>query len=388
MRRSSAALVALAFLFAAAGGLGAQASAPAPLPLPVRIHPLLARGRTAVHAEPGSLVTVGKVGCRYPTLRAALDAAPGGSARICLLDAVHREGGIVIRGDVEILGFGASETVLEAAGRPEEAADRVLRVEEGGRLYLSGLTVRAGRPSDRLLNGGGIANYGALVIEDCGVIENQAAAGAGIWTAGPLEIRRSVIAANRTVMRPAADYSAAVGCQGSGAGIKVDKPGSAWIEDCLIAWNDSLKGGGGIHVACETEVRLERCTIFGNSAKTRGGGIDLSGGTLTLDRCTVAGNVSTGKGFAVHNRGRLSLSGCLLASEYGTAYYRAVDSGGEFGSGSLVLNENNYCQTGNLPGAATGDPGLLAPADNGGPVWTVLPGRASPARGYGTVPAQ
>ncbi|MCK7480969.1 MAG: right-handed parallel beta-helix repeat-containing protein [Candidatus Moduliflexus flocculans] len=224
----------------------------------------------------------------------------------------------MIRGDVEILGFGAAASTLEAASRPEEAADRVLRVEEGGRLYLSGLTVRAGRPSDRLLNGGGIANYGALVIEDCGVIENQASAGAGIWTAGPLEIRRSVIAANRTVMRPAADYTAAVGCQGSGAGIKVDKPGSARIEDCLIAWNDSLKGGGGIHVACETEVRLSRSTIFGNSAKTRGGGIDLSGGTLALERCTVAGNVSTGKGFAVHNRGRLSLSGCLLASESGT----------------------------------------------------------------------
>ena len=104
---------------------------------------------------------------------------------------------------------------------------------------------------------------------------------------------------------------------------------------------------------------------------------------MILERCTVAGNTSTGKGFGIHNRGRLSLSGCLLASEYGTAYYLAMNSGGEFGSGSLVLNEKNYCQSGNLPGAAGGDPGSLAPADNGGSVWTVLPDPASPARGFG-----
>ncbi|HOX13458.1 MAG TPA: right-handed parallel beta-helix repeat-containing protein [Spirochaetia bacterium] len=384
--RARSALIALALVCAVLTSTDAQTAAPAPLPLPSAIHPLLARGRAAILESPGTLITVGRVGCRFPTLKAALEASPGGNARICLMDTVHRESGIVIRGNVEIFGFGAVGTVLEAAARPEEAGDRVIRVEEGACLYLSGLTVRGGRPSDRLRNGGGIANYGRLVIEDCAVIDNQSSAGAGIWSAGPLEIRRSVIAANRTVPRPAADATAAVGCQGSGAGIKVDKPGSARIEDTLIAWNASLKGGGGLHVACETEVRLSRCTIFGNSSKTRGGGIDLAGGTLILERCTVAGNVSTGKGFAVHNRGRLSLSGCLLAGEYGTAYYRAVDSGGEFGSGALVLNEGNYCQSGNLPGSAVGDPGPLVLADHGGPVWTVLPDPSSPARGYGAGP--
>lgn len=306
--------------------------------------------------------------------------------RICLMDAVHRESGIVIRGRVELFGFGASETVLEAAARPEEAEDRVLRVEAGASLYLSGLTVRGGQPSDRLLNGGGIANYGSLVIEDCAVIDNRSSAGAGIWTAGPLEIRRSVIAANRTVMRPAADASAGVGCQGSGAGIKVDKPGRAVLEDCLIAGNDSRKGGGGLHVACETEVSLLRCTLYGNTARTRGGGIDLSGGTLVLDSCTLAGNVSAGKGFALYNRGRLHLSGCLLAGGPGAAYFRAVNAGGEFGTGILETNEGNFCQSGNVPGAASGDPGPLVLADNGGPVWTALPAPTSPALGFGAAP--
>lgn len=386
--RPLSALIAVALFCVLPAVLAAQAADPAPFPLPGGVHPSLAGGRAALLAAPGGFLTVGSGNCRFPTLKAALDASTGGVVRICLMDAVHRESGIVIRGSVEIYGFGASGTVLEAAAHPEEAGDRVLKVEEGASLYLSGLTVRGGRPSDRLRNGGGIANYGRLVIEDCAVIENQSSAGAGIWTAGPLEIRRSVIAAKSTVIRPAADASAAVGCQGSGAGLKVDKPGRAILEDCLIAGNDSRKGGGGLHVACETEVRLLRCTLYGNSARTRGGGIDLSGGTLFLDRCTLAGNVSAGKGFALYNRGRLYLSGCLLAGGPGAAYYEAVNSGGEFGTGKLETNEGTFCQSGNIPGAASGDPGPLVLADNGGPLWSVLPEPGSPARDFGAVSAR
>lgn len=384
-RRPRAALVAATLFCVLPAVLAAQASDPVPFPLPGGVHPSLAGGRAALLAAPGAFLTVGSGNCRFPTLKAALDASVGGVVRICIMDAVHRESGIVIRGRVEIFGFGASETVLEAAAHPEEAGDRVIRVEAGASLYLSGLTVRGGRPSDRLRNGGGIANYGLLVVEDCAVIDNQSSAGAGIWTAGPLEIRRSVIASNRTVLRPAADASAGVGCQGSGAGIKVDKPGRAVLEDCLIAGNDSRKGGGGLHVACETEVRLLRCTLYGNSARTRGGGIDLSGGTLVLDSCTLAGNVSAGKGFALYNRGRLHLSGCLLAGAPGAAYYGAVNSGGEFGTGKLETNAGNFCQSGNLPGAASGNPGPLVLADNGGPLWSILPDPGSPARGFGAV---
>ena len=129
---------AFALFLAAVAGLGAQVSMPDPLPLPDMIHPLLARGRAAILASPGELVTIGQSGCRYPTIRAALEAAPGGNARICLMDAVHREGGIVIKGEVEILGFGAVGTCLEAAGRAEDATDRVIRVEEGeiGRAHV------------------------------------------------------------------------------------------------------------------------------------------------------------------------------------------------------------------------------------------------------------
>ena len=359
---------------------------PEPLPLPVRVHPLLAAGRDAVLADRGAFVTVGGSGCEFPGLREALARPPDGRRRICLMDAVHRETGIEITGTVEIYGFGAGRTILEAAEHPEEASDRVFSVAPGGRLFLSGITVRGGRAQDRLRNGGGIANYGSLVIEDCALVENHASSGAGIWTAGQLELRRSLVAGNRTVPRPAAEEAAGIGCRGSGAGIKVDKPGSARIEDCLIAWNSSIRGGGGLHVSCETSISLENCTIFGNSAETRGGGIDLAGGSLVMDRCTIAGNTASGQGFAVYNRGRLSIAGCLLASEIGTAYFRAVNSGGEFGEGSLVLNTGNFCQSGNLPDAVTGDPGPLEPADHGGPVWIAAPDASSPARGFGARP--
>lgn len=361
-----------------------QAPAFRELPFPKLSHPSLARGREAITADPGGFITVGRDGCEFRSIAEALAQPREGLLRICLMDGVHRESGIQISGDVELYGFGAARTVLEAAARPEEAVDRVIKILPEGRLFISGLTVRGGRAQDRIRNGGGIANYGSLTIEDCAIVENEASAGAGVWTAGALVMRRCLVAANRTVMRPAADYSAAVGCRGSGGGVKVDKPGDARIEDSLIAWNSALKGGGGIHIACETRARLIGSTIFGNTSGTRGGGVDLSGGTLELERCTIAGNRSTGRGFAVYNRGHLSLTGCLLASEIGTAYFRAVDSGGEWGSGSLIRNEGNYCQSGTLPGAAAGLPGDLVLADNGGPTWTVLPAVDSPARGYGT----
>jgi hypothetical protein len=360
-----------------------EIDAPPRLPLPRRVPDIVAGGPISVMDHPELFVTVGGQGCEYRSIGEALARPPDGRTRICVMDRVHRECGIRIEGEAEIYGFGAAATTIEGADGAENAGAHVIEVMPGSNVLLAGLTIRAGNNREGLRFGGGIVNRGSLVVEDCAVVENIATAGAGIWSSNRLEMRRSLVAANRVIHRPAAEESAGIGCRGSGGGMKIDATSSVLMEDCLVAWNASIKGGAGIHVSCETEARLSNCTVFGNSAGGRGAGIELAGGRLTLEGCTIAGNEGLDRGRALFNRGLLSITGCLLASEYGAAYFLARDGGGDVGTGTLVKNEGNFCQSGGLPGAGTGAPGRLVLADNGGPTWTALPEADSPARGYG-----
>jgi hypothetical protein len=356
---------------------------PSVLPLPRRVPDGVAGGRAYVMAHPELFMTVGNANCEFRSIKEALARVPDGRSKICVMDPAQRESLIKIFGEVEIFGFGAAETAIEAAARPEDSVDWVIKAMPGSRVLLSGLTVRGGNNTEGLRFGGGVINAGNLVIEDCAIVENIATAGAGIWTTGPLIMRRTLVASNRVIHRPAAEEAAGIGCRGAGGGMKIDVPGTTLLEDCLFAWNESLKGGGGIHVSCETGTRLSGCTIYGNKAGGRGAGIDLAGGKLVLERCTIAGNEGLGPAKAIFNRGLLSITGSLLACEFGTAYTRATDGGGDIGVGTLVENEGNYCQSGSLPGAAAGPPGMLILADHGGPTWSALPEAGSPAYGYG-----
>ena len=245
--------------------------APPPrLPLPRGVPEALAGGPAYVMGHPELFVTVGGEGCDYRSIAEALARPPDGRARICVMDRVHRECGIRIEGEAEILGFGAAATTIEGADIPENAGAHIIEVMPGARVLLAGLTIRAGNNREGLRFGGGIVNRGNLVVEDCAVVENIATAGAGIWSSSRLEMRRTLVAANRVIHRPAAEESAAIGCRGAGGGMKIDAVSSVAMEDCLVAWNSSIKGGAGIHVSCETQARLSDCTVFGNSAGGRG----------------------------------------------------------------------------------------------------------------------
>lgn len=356
---------------------------PSVLPLPHRVPDAVTGGPEYVRAHPELFVTVGREGCEYRSLGDALARPFDGRTRICVMDRVLRECGIRIAGKVEIYGFGAEATTIEGADRSENAGAHVFETAQGSHVLLAGLTIRAGNNLEGFRFGGGVVNRGSLVIEDCAIVENIATAGAGIWSSNRLEMRRSLVASNRVIPRPPHEEAAAIGCRGAGGGMKIDTTSYVQMEDCLVAWNTSIKGGAGIHVSCETEAFLSNCTVFGNSAGGRGAGIELAGGRLTLERCTIAGNEGRERGRALFNRGRLSMTGCLLASEYGAAYFLALDGGGDVGTGILMRNERNYCQSGGIPGAVIGAPGKLVLSNHGSPVWTVRPAADSPARGFG-----
>ncbi|MBU0926826.1 MAG: right-handed parallel beta-helix repeat-containing protein, partial [Spirochaetes bacterium] len=316
----------------------------------------VAARRAAILAGGPGYVTVGATGCDYADLAEALESAPSSTRAFYLMDPVHRASGLRLGRDAAIIGFGARDTVLEAASAPEEATSGVIGVEAGVHAYVSGVTIRGGRVTEIPRRAGGVSNSGSLVMEDCAIIDNRATYGVGVWTEGRLELRRCVIAGNRGLRRPQPDEYNAVECGGRGSALRVEKGGFALVEDCLIAFNEAVVAGGALHVSCEGAASLVGCTIYGNTAPKRGGAIDLAGGALDMARCTVAGNSSGGKGQALFHRGLLSMESCLFyGNGAGKAYYLADDKGGEYGRGIFKLNEGNFDDSGSLPLAATGD---------------------------------
>jgi len=352
-------MAAVLLLSGCSQGSGALVTVPADIRdlLPGHDRSAVAALKAEIRAGSGDYATVGAAGCDFTSLGEALEKAQPGIRKIYLMDPVHRVSGLRILRDVSLIGFGARDTVLEAAAKPEEALGGVVRIEAGVNVYMSGLTVRAGKVTEVPRRGGGISNSGNLVMEDCAVIENLATYGVGVWTEGRLEMRRCVIAGNVSLARPPQDDYMAVDCGEKGGGLRVEKDGHALIEDCLIAFNTVLDAGGALHVSCESDARLVNTTIYGNTARMRGGAIDLAGGDLEMVRCTVAGNSSGGKGQALFHRGMLSIEGCLFVDNGpGKACYLAKDKLGEYGGGIFKTNQGNFDSSASLPLAATGTP--------------------------------
>ena len=342
--------------------------------------------RAAVLAHPERYVTIGAEPAEFRTLKEALAAPDDGRRTFVLTDPVHREEGTRIGRDLTLCGFGAGESVLEAAASAAEAKGRVLEVERGASVLLAGLTVRNGRIMDVPRRAGGIANSGTLSMEDCAVSGNVATYGVGVWTEGRLRMLRCAVTGNVGRPRPQPDQYKGVDDGGAGAGLRIEKGGFALVEDCLIAWNEAPTAGGGVQLCCEASARLVDTTIFGNRAGVCGGGVNQSGGSLTLEACSIAGNRAAAKGQAFFHRGRLKMSGSLIAAEAGLAYFLSTDKGGDVGRGILELNEGNFCESGELPGAATGKLGVLLLADSGGALPVLALPEGSPARGYGARP--
>ena len=337
--------------------------------------------RAAILADPERYATVGASGCEFRSIAAALLSLDSNPRIIVVLDAVHLESGIEIDRDATIAGLGAASTTVEAAIEPEDAEDRVFLVKRGARAAISGLTIRGGKIADVPRRGGGVANSGELVLEDCAIVDNLSTYGCGVWTEGRLVMRRCAVVGNRGLKRPIEDELRAIDCGGKGAGVRVEKGGDALLEDCLVAFNQSVSAGGALHVSCEARAELRNCTLYANAAKGRGGAIDLAGGELSLIGCTIAANSSTGPGAGIFNRGRLSLVGCLFAGQGRRDYFLGEDGGGDQGRGSLERNLGNFSESGSVPASAAGDARLMGLSRNGGLLPTCALGPGSPALG-------
>ncbi len=144
----------------------------------------------------------------------------------------------------------------------------------------------------------------------------------------------------------------------NGAGIL--NAGTLTLSNSTITNNASsgANNGGGIYNDGGT-MTVTNSTVNANSADN-GGGI-YSTGTLTLSNCTFSDNAATTTGGGLNNTGTLHLKNTIIANSTGADCVN---------SGTISTNTNTLIEDNSCTPALSGDPGLDALADNGGPTWT------------------
>jgi hypothetical protein len=199
---------------------------------------------------------------QYPTIQAALDAAPGGGTSSIVLVAPGTYIGTVnTRGKAVWLHAPGGPDVTILDGASVDGSLVVCSTGEGPNTVISGFTVRRGTrgtriyPNDPTNNwraGGGMyIDRAAPIIRDC-VFENcRAEFGGGAY----------------------ALYS------------------GARFEHCRFDGNTSLQWGGGIQILGGTVTMLD-CSLTQNFCSLGGGGVHAVGGAIRLERCEVLDNIS------------------------------------------------------------------------------------------------
>ncbi|MEO6297448.1 MAG: choice-of-anchor Q domain-containing protein, partial [Dokdonella sp.] len=265
---------------------------------------------------------------------------------------------------VSIIGVGASQTIVDA-----NHIDRVLSIETGRSVHLSGITLRNGTRTNTSTGtgngtGGAIFNRGDLAISDSVIEGNTSVEGGGIESSGALLIERSTLRSNL------AQY---------GGGMYVY--GDTRIESSTLYSNAASPGSGGAIFNANT-LRVTSSTLSQNAADTNGGAI-FSNYQASLFSSTIINND------ADHDRDENGGDGggVYFAEFTGSAFYIL----NTLFADNTVLNApfyNDCAGTGpiqafgwNLFGDASGCTivgpwGLVTPAtigplgDHGGPTWT------------------
>lgn len=243
------------------------------------------------------------------SLRDAVTAANrrSGTDRIVLLDGTYelnrenpldedgnpneedrnRRGDLDVTGKLLISGTSLAESVISGL-----INDRLFEVRAGAQLTLERLTLRGG---NSVKNGGAVENHGALELREVLVKDNNVTPwepgwgvgdrfndgrGGGIANYGKLIVTKSQFRSNRA-NGLYNDYQ-------SGYGGAIYSNGSMLIEDSLFQENSGYVAGSAIYST--GLARIERSSILDHPVVAEGGAITNEGGTLYLLNSTLSGN--------------------------------------------------------------------------------------------------
>ncbi len=243
-------------------------------------------------------------------------------------------GQLVAKADMNILGPGMD--LLTVSGQDQ---CRVLFIDENSHVTIEGLTVSHGYKTtegdpgyDTDAGGGGIANWGELMLSDVKIDSNNAYAASGIVNWHIMEMDHCVVSNNLKsgifnkgeCVISYTDIINNLG-EGSGAGVYNDKnltlsrclidnnscgfgegggiynrnSGNCTITDSTITNNYALFEGGGVQNRGEMIIR--RCIVDNNTTDFSGGGINSLYGTITIINSTITGNQGSGHGSGMNN---------------------------------------------------------------------------------------
>jgi len=202
---------------------------------------------------------------------------------------------VVIEKSLDIEGSGADQTIID--GNHAGSVFRVGEYDHSVNVVLSGMTIqgaeqpyRPGEVDQSPYYGGGIFNAGNLLVKDCVIKDNKAAA----------------------------------------AGIGNYKFGTLEVVNCEIFDNEAISNGGGIHNFDETgTVTIKGTKIYDNKAPDGCGGGIINGGTMTIEESTITGNEAAYCGDDIYN-------GNEKGSEYATITMINSEVGDIYNLGTII----------------------------------------------------
>lgn len=362
------------------------------------------------------------------------DDAGSGSLRQAIEDANSTSGEDKIKFAKALSG----ETILIAASLPELLDDVVIQApgkgapritidgqgisgvrpfenETGVTATLKNLIITRGNVDGAGQDGGGIDNNGVLLLKNCTVTGNFAAArGGGIVNDGTLTLDNVIVSNNESGnggggiengFEVVAMNSQILGNRTAGNGGGISTFGAATIDNSTIAGNRAAGDGGGLLTnGLGGKLLLRQSTVYGNRADGAGGGINFLNGEGTLLNSTVAynsadgaqgggginvgvveavfvnctiahnsdtGNGTNGAGGIASVGSTLTLANCIVSQN--TAAPGSVDD--DIDVGAIDTNNNNFLG---------GNPELGPLANNGGPTFSMAPLTGSPVIDSGT----
>lgn len=221
---------------------------------------------------------------------------------------------ITIQKDLILIGAGSESTIIQAADTRENAVSGVFQIFDGI-VSISGMTIRHGNSTgnggaifnsstlsitDSVIShsstpstgssGGGISNFGVLILTTSIVSDYLSSFGAGIMNNSGVNVTLTIT--DSTI----SDNAAAV----SGGGIL--NSSELAINNSTISDNTSADSAAGIHN--QANAAIINSTLSGNSANVNGGGIsNTSSGTISIINSTITGNSASLGGGGIRTLG-------------------------------------------------------------------------------------
>jgi len=274
---------------------------------------------------------------RAANTQASVDHCPAGQGAdvIIVPSGIYTltMGVLSIQTDLTLNGAGTNSTIIEGGSQ-----SRIFNVGSPLTATISNVTIQHGQIVGT--HGGGIWNYGRLLLRNTVVFSNTASIGGGIDNQGGVLTLIDCMVIGNMGGNPA-NYS------GDAGGINNSDAGVVTLLNSTIANNVSGYNGGGITNDHSTLIIVDS-TISGNRATVAGGGIynnGFSDSPVTLLNSTIASNTVSGfaGGGGITYGGPITIANTIIAGN--------TTVGGSPDCGATLISQG-YNLIGNTAGCA------------------------------------